>query len=505
MLDRVHTRLTYAYVTATVARFAALGGGAPKAWRVCAALLAVAAAMAVSTPADASSVWVPRPPTFVAKTVSVLRYASPGGSSSALNPCDDSENPCALRRAIASASTGDEVVVEPGDYFDNQPIDLDTTVYLHGVWGQPRPRILSSAYGGVAAVGVVAPNTRVRYIAVHHTGRGILLLGTSDTVQEVVSRNQGGLGQSACEGSGDGQKFIDTLCVSAASCCAGQGAVSLTPGSAGARFYLRNVTAVGSDAGLSARGACCGASRGVEATVVNTIVRGGRYDVFAQASSPSFAKVYLSYSNYDRSHSAENDNSLVWNAGNNQSTLPMFVNAQPTTARDANGDYHEVGASPTRNAGQTDAANGPFDFEGDPRTFFGATDIGADEFIPPQGPTSIGPPRLSSASLSYGAFAADPIGPAAKLTAVRRAALGTIINYTLSKRARILFTITGARSRLLGRFAQAGRPGPNSKPWSGKLGKNRLSAGTYRVTLEAVDSRGRRSRPKPIGFKVVHP
>src|SRR2546423_516476 len=268
MLDRVHTRLTYAYVTATVARFAALGGGAPKAWRVCAALLAVAAAMAVSTPADASSVWVPRPPPFVAKRVSVLRYASPGGSSSALNPCDDSENPCALRRAIASASTGDEVVVEPGDYFDNQPIDLDTTVYLHGVWGQPRPRILSSAYGGVAAVG--------------------------------------------------------------------------------------------SDAGLSARGACCGASRGVEATVVNTIVRGGRYDVFAQASSPSFAKVYLSYSNYDRSHSAENDNSLVWNAGNNQSTLPMFVNAQPTTARDANGDYHEVGASPTSNAGQADAAYGPF-------------------------------------------------------------------------------------------------------------------------------------------------
>ena len=69
----------------------------------------------------------------------------------------------------------------------------------------------------------------------------------------------------------------------------------------------------------------------------------------------------------------------------------------------------------------------------------------------------------------------------------------------------VLFTITGARSRFLGRFAQAGRPGPNSKPWSGKLGKNRLSAGTYRVTLQAVDSRGRRSRPKHIAFKVVHP
>jgi hypothetical protein len=467
------------------------------------ALLVAAASFVMAAPA-AGFVWVPRPPRFVgAKIVPVTRYATPDGSSSPLNPCDDSGNPCTLTRAIATSGRGDEIVLEPGDYPESQTISLQTTVYLHGVAGQPRPRILSTAYGGSPALYVPAPAARVRYLEVQHDGVGMYLAGASDSAREVVVRTNDNY---ACEGRADGVAFVDTLCIEAPT-SGGYPAVGLYPGLGNSHFYLRNVTAVGSYAGLQASG---GTSTGVDATVVNSIVKGGRYDIYTRATSPGFAKVYLSYSNYDRSHSLEQDNSLIWNSGNNQSTLPLFVNATvPTDISGASrdGDYHEAAGSPTIDAGQTDDANnGPFDFDGDPRTAGPVTDIGADEFeSQPASSLSTGAPAFTSTFLSYGAFAADLRGPITRLAARRQPALGTIINYTLSKRARVTFTIANARSRFLGRFAQPGRAGPNSKPWPGKLGKQRLSPGTYRLTLLAVDGRGRRSRSKRITFKVVRP
>jgi hypothetical protein len=471
----------------------------PRASRICIALATTAAALAPGVPAaSAALVPVPRPIGVVAHFPPVTRYATPDGSSSPLNPCDDSGNPCTLQRAIATAIPGDEIVVEPGDYPESLTIVLDSRVYIHGVAGQPRPRILSSTYGGAAALQVNAPGTRLRDLEVQHTGRGVLLLGTADSVRESVVRTTG---KSACELQADAQTIADTLCATSP---AYEPALGLYTGASNERFYVRNVTAVGNYVGLGAFGGYRGGTGGIDATVVNSILRGGSYDVYTRATSPSYSKAYLSYSNYDRSHSLEQDNSLIWNAGNNQSTSPAFVSPTP----DSSSDYHQAVGSPTIDAGQTDDANnGPFDFDGDPRTIGAATDIGADEFVPPTQRTTggaTGAPAIGPASLLFGLFAVDPRGPTATpAAAARPVGLGTIIDYTLSKRARVRFTISDARSRFVARFSQPGRAGPNSKPWWGKVGRTTLAAGSYSMTLLATDAHGRRSQPKRLIFKIV--
>ena len=423
------------------------------------------------------------------------RYVTPNGSSSPLNPCNDSGNPCALQRALDAAFPGDDIVLEPGDYNQANTLAVTKTLSIHGVQGQPRPRLIfSAAYAD--SVRVESPNTTIRYLEIQSFGVGLRLKGRSDTARELAVRT--GAPINNCTGQADGVTFVDTVCSSS-----GIALYLVSPGQGqNLHFNVRNVTAVGSR-GIVASGNDCAC--GVDATVVNTIARGPANDVEASANAPATAKVFLSYSNFDRNHSAEFGNALVWNSGNNQSDLPRFVNAPPPFSNRGT-DFHQAPDSPTINAGQTDDANnGPFDFEGDPRTLGAATDIGADELMPlaPRPTSTGGPPALTSAFLGAAAFALDPRAPAAKPAAVRRLAYGTIINYTLSKPARVKFTVEDSRSRLVGRFAQQGRPGPNSKPWSGRIGKRKLSPGTYRVALVASDAHGKRSRPKRLSFRVV--
>jgi hypothetical protein len=59
------------------------------------------------------------------------------------------------------------------------------------------------------------------------------------------------------------------------------------------------------------------------------------------------------------------------------------ITADPALVNQGGGDFHETGRSPTIDTGATDPANGSSDFEGQPRTEAGKTDIGADEFIVP--------------------------------------------------------------------------------------------------------------------------
>jgi Ca2+-binding RTX toxin-like protein len=62
-------------------------------------------------------------------------------------------------------------------------------------------------------------------------------------------------------------------------------------------------------------------------------------------------------------------------AGNNINEDPLFVDAE-------NGDVHIQSDSPTKNAGESSAPSLPStDFEGDPRIFGAAPDMGADEFV----------------------------------------------------------------------------------------------------------------------------
>jgi hypothetical protein len=144
------------------------------------------------------------------------------------------------------------------------------------------------------------------------------------------------------------------------------------------------------------------------------------------------------------------------------------------------------------------------------------------------GPTDLVAPVFASASMTNTVFAIDRAAAAEPLVSARlRARRGTAFNYTLSESARVVFTIDRAvagrkvkgdcrrlaranrrkprctRYEVLGRFAQQGVAGPNSKLWSGKIGTRSAAPGRYRATLAATDAAGNPSRPKQLGFRVV--
>jgi len=113
-------------------------------------------------------------------------------------------------------------------------------------------------------------------------------------------------------------------------------------------------------------------------------------------------------------------------------------------------------------------------------------------------------------------FAVDRLAPPEVQAGV---AHGTTFHYTLSKSADVFFFVDrGAKGRVVGghcrrqsrrnrhhrrcafyvssgSFRQAGLQGPNSKRFSGRIGRLTLRPAHYRATLVAVDDMGNPSTP----------
>src|SRR5262249_7931082 len=109
---------------------------------------------------------------------------------------------------------------------------------------------------------------------------------------------------------------------------------------------LRNVTAVSvSGQGLLSSDAMPASRKSSVINAVNTIARGGTFDVQAGHSSDGAANVNLSYSNYSSTHT--NDiHAVITDQGHNQSAPPLLTS-----------DFHEMPGSPTIDAGLNDPAN----------------------------------------------------------------------------------------------------------------------------------------------------
>ena len=90
-------------------------------------LLIVAATLAVPAAAQANS----------------ERRASPD-STLASGACAATA-PCSLDFAVHGAGDGDQVVVAPGFYAVATPLDPTAAIDIHGVPGQPRPRLVGAA------------------------------------------------------------------------------------------------------------------------------------------------------------------------------------------------------------------------------------------------------------------------------------------------------------------------------------------------------------------------
>jgi hypothetical protein len=300
---------------------------------------------------------------------------------------------CTLPQALNAAVDGDEVLVHPGEYAV-APFTIDDRVYVHGVEGRPRPRIIDSAGGVQYFVQLADVDIRLRHLHIETELSGSTLHSTFPvTLEQLV----------VVAGSGSGAPMLlelagpvirNTIVRSEH-----MNGVALTL-RATTDAQLRNVTAHAPGSGgiavIVEAGdyqtnplTPCEPSVPGSATARNVIARGGRYDIRVYSQCGKAASVNIRNSNFRPDHvnldgpMASLDDGGA--AGGNQSGNPLFANAP-------NGNLHLLAGSPAIDRGMADPQNGTADIDGDPRTLGAAIDIGADEFVPEPASTSTSPP-----------------------------------------------------------------------------------------------------------------
>jgi hypothetical protein len=307
-----------------------------------------------------------------------VRYASPGAGGSACT----SAAPCSLRTAIEApaVSAGDEVVVRPGTYnLGANHILVDEAITVHGAAGASRPRVTShdSMTLWVFDRGAVVSDIELVNTAASGFPSAVWV---SDGILERVFAHAAGAG-CALAPDVDGQLPLirDSFCWATGS-IPGYGvwwAIGVgEPHSWSAR--LRNVTAVGRNAGIEVNG---NGPVHLSLNAVNTVARSaGDRDVGARAdSSGTSVRAIFRNSNYaTRQTDAVAGGTATATApgfGANQTAAPLFRDR-------AHGDFHQRRGSPTIDAGIDTPLNGTRDIDRQPRRRGPAPDIGGDE-IPP--------------------------------------------------------------------------------------------------------------------------
>jgi hypothetical protein len=337
-----------------------------------------------------------------------VRYAAPGGSGTACTAAA----PCSLDTAFQlSLANSDEIVVNPGTYTTaSSGLSSSTSnLKVHGVAGQPRPVINSSA---ATALNLSGAGTTLSDLTINHTGStwGINIFAPNISVQRLEVRSAG---FASCELAVSGVSGLvrDTLCVNT-----GAGGVALEDSwgaTAGAtesgQLNLRNVTAVATGAGsfgIRAE-ATSTASRTVTNLTIdaqNVIASGTQADVRAtRASTASTSRVTMSNSNYDTTSTFNGGIVTTAGSGTNQTAAPIYL--ETTTYRQAMG-------SPTIDKGATYTGIGVTDLNGDPRVTGSAPDIGVDELdvTPPDTVFTHTPKRkIHKRSATFAFAAAEPV------------------------------------------------------------------------------------------------
>jgi hypothetical protein len=310
-------------------------------------------------------------PTAGPAQASVTRYASPTGSGSG---CTQAE-PCTILTALAASAGGDTVVAagDAGSYgTPGTPLSaalvVEPGVSLEGAPGQPRAVFFSSP-AGLYPVRVEGGG-HLQDVEIHKLNPSGWALFAVGSASRVIADAPEGTG---C-GTSSGAVIIDSICSGV------WGIYDASGGPSGEwTLTLRNDTIIGTadEAAYFETD-----SLTMEATAVNTILRGNSTDVRARETSTGTVAVNLDHSNY-ATVTAEGGASITpAGSGANQTASPRFVQAGV--------DFHEAAGSPTIDAGVNDPANGATDLDGNPRVHSyvagdcgpqvaGTTDIGAYE------------------------------------------------------------------------------------------------------------------------------
>jgi hypothetical protein len=294
-----------------------------------------------------------------------LRYASPTGTSA--QSCLTPATACNLDKAVNSASTGDEVVVTGGTY--DLSVALTSTaagLNVHGTVGQLRPVINSSA---ASALTLKGSGARVSDLTIVHTGGlwGLNLLAANVVAQRLEVRSTGLI---AC-GVGFSGTARELLCLdSAANGVALDDSWSADTGT----LVVRGATLIATGAGsYGIRAEAQGNDTNLDLDARNVIASGVAADVRSnEVGTNSESDVVMRSSNYDAVSVAGGGFVTAAGSPTNQVAAPQFADAA----------FHEATASPTVDAGTTDASTGTFDLDGESRPYGAAMDIGVDEVHP---------------------------------------------------------------------------------------------------------------------------
>ena len=307
------------------------------------------------------------------------RFASPGGTGDCSQP-----SPCDIATAINNATSGDEVILAPGDYgspgseLSTQLQSSQTNLDVHGVDGQPRPRIYTNTLFGLDLAG---SGSKARHFEIHQSANGSYqsaLVLDSGQASDMVLSNLGGSSAAACTLLGS-STLTNSVCEATGSNAYGIFPYRRTVGPLANSSIIRNATVVAPGTGATGIYAVGGdtADKAENLTVTNTIVSPQTNTSLFAYPQTGDATITIDHSNFGY----QNDLAHIHKGeGNQQLTKP------PTFV--ASGNYHEAPGSITIDAGATNALNGLTDFDGDARSLgLGGTDIGADEFVPP--PTAV--------------------------------------------------------------------------------------------------------------------
>jgi hypothetical protein len=307
-------------------------------------IAAIAAAIAIA------------PTAFAAGT----RYASPTGIGT---ECTSAE-PCQIVDAVIAAGSGGEVILAPGDYAASGQLATASGVTIQGAAGRPRPRLLFDGSG------LSLFNSTLRHVELVNVQAAPALHVYGSVVEQVVAT--GSAGYSATVVMRDGSTIRNSVVV--ASGPSSTAVQAIAAGGTNAGTY-RNVTAIATGSGGVAIEAQAHVSSKAVVKLVNVIARGGPGGAsFAmQTNGGAEATITASHTNWANYWTAGANAHFV-DGGGNQGAPPAFVDA-------AAGDYREKPGSVTIDAGLDDPSSGALDLDGDPRRV-GATDIGADEFVP---------------------------------------------------------------------------------------------------------------------------
>jgi hypothetical protein len=347
------------------------------------------------------------------------RFASPAGTGTACTQ----PAPCDVITAVNSATSGDDITIEPGTYGSPTPLaltldDEGKTLSIHGRDGEPRPVIISQAGYGIELLGM----SSARNLDIEDaTGQyGIYVSGAYSSAIDHVISHVSAAGAIACYPAGT---LTDSVCWSSGS--SGVATTLLVPASVTAT--LRNDTLIASGSGGTAVAANPTSGGTMTINLSNSIARGAGSDISAStdAEPNTTAIVNADHSNYATVQTKPGGGGstiTVTPAGSatNQTGAPAFVNA-------AAGDFRELpGSLATIDRGVDSLLNGTTDLEGAPRRLGASTDIGAYEFVPPPTCSPLGASTAEGRAATLQLACTDAVGAALTYAIVGGPAHGTL-------------------------------------------------------------------------------